>query len=117
MAKFILGLGLLAMACDPTVTQVSAAQYAIDDCRSTADCYAAAAEQCPYGFDVLSGGRSTHHAIAQSYGNTTVVTPVARSDLFVQCKAPVFCEQTACEYGFTCVQSRSYPGRNVCAAN
>lgn len=99
------------------MSQVGANTLSIENCRSASECYGIAAGQCPYGFDVLNGGQSVRSATAQTYGNTTIATPVIRNELLAQCKPPIFCEDAACPYGFTCVKSQAYPGRDVCAAD
>jgi hypothetical protein len=113
MRNAILGLVLLS-ACDPDVTQVGTAQYAIDGCRSTSDCYEAAAEQCPYGFDLRNSNQQTT-MLVQNYGSTAIVTPITRSGMLVECRPPTFCDNgEACGPSSRCVRSHIYPGHRVC---
>lgn len=95
------------------MTQVGPAQFSIEGCHGATDCYEAARETCPYGFDVLDHGR-TDSLFVQSYFGQTTATPVQRDEMIAQCREPVFCEAQPCAYGFTCTISRRYPGRRVC---
>jgi hypothetical protein len=72
-------------SCAPTVTQVGPAEYSISRCRGLDACYQAASTTCANGFDVLHSGEHDG-AIAQTYGDTTVVTPIVRNEILVQCR-------------------------------
>lgn len=84
MGKIALILALLS-ACAPTVTQIGPAKYAITECRTRTDCFEAAKEQCPHGFDIEGAGTETRGVIANRIGDSVFVTPVNRSELVVEC--------------------------------
>jgi hypothetical protein len=87
----------------------------IAECRRTADCYWAAAQACPYGYEPLDSSSRTTGVTASRVGGTTIVNVVREGELLVRCSQPTFCESQPCAYGSRCVQSQKYPGRRVCS--
>lgn len=112
----LLMLGLVA--CEPTidanVVPIGPAQYAITGCGPS-ECYQGARATCPYGYDVLGESNEVTGVSAgpNIFGGASM--GIHRDKMLrVQCKPPVFCADT-CVFGFQCVPSKRYPGRNVCA--
>jgi len=115
LAAAMLLLGCEAGAIDATWKPVGPAQFAISECE-TVECLRAAAAACPYGYDQLSGtSEATSATVAPSPLGGTNLRIRRERTLLVQCKPPVFCDAAQCTYGYRCVVSHAYPGRNVCA--
>lgn len=101
---------------DANVVSVGPATYSISEC-SAGECYQAARQMCPYGFDRLSESSQVAGVNATpAYLGTGAGFSVRREkDMLVRCYPPVFCDHEACPYGYQCVASKRYPGRSTCA--